>query len=125
MSSRPVTVFFVVLLLVAVVVGHLIPHPRRPPVSKEHFLRIKEGMTPAEVEAIIGGPPGDYATCQYLPNVCGTPYDTFDSWIGDEGMIFVRFDKDTGKVLWAGYSETMRDSNKPTPFERIRQWLGY
>jgi outer membrane protein assembly factor BamE (lipoprotein component of BamABCDE complex) len=31
-------------------------------IDREHFDRIKKGMSQAEVEAILGGPPGDFTT---------------------------------------------------------------
>src|SRR5579864_1615632 len=31
-------------------------------IDREHFEKIKEGMSRAEVESILGGPPGDFTT---------------------------------------------------------------
>jgi hypothetical protein len=38
------------------------PPPQQSRVTKENFDRIKEGMSRAEVEAIFGGPAGDFRT---------------------------------------------------------------
>jgi hypothetical protein len=46
--------------LVCVAAFMLWPRPMR--VTAENYNRIKAGMTRAEVETILGGPPGDYAT---------------------------------------------------------------
>jgi hypothetical protein len=46
------------------ILGAILPIvvPRPSPVTRAVYERIKKGMTEAEVEEILGGPPGDYAT---------------------------------------------------------------
>jgi hypothetical protein len=54
----------VLALTVAGTVAFLWPRPR---VTKESYERIKLGMTRREVEAVVGGPPGDYTGGPTLP----------------------------------------------------------
>jgi hypothetical protein len=47
-------------------------HPN-PQIDRDHYVQIKDGMTLAEVEAIIGAPPGNYGGCNpnaYLTQAC-------------------------------------------------------
>jgi len=48
-------------LAVVVAVGVVVLWPRADRITRENFERIREGMSRAEVEAILG-PPGDYRT---------------------------------------------------------------
>jgi hypothetical protein len=71
-------------------------------ITRENCDRIREGMTRAEVEAILG-PPGDYTTwptdITRWPR--GTDWrmgDLFAEWRGDEGRILVLLDQDDGLV---------------------------
>jgi hypothetical protein len=48
-------------LAVVVAAGLIALWPRTSPATRENYDRIREGMTRAEVEAILG-PPGDYRT---------------------------------------------------------------
>ena len=95
MSRRRVlTVCSALLALVAVaMVATHIPWARPPAVSRQECDQLKEGMTREEVEEVIGGPPGHYATREYLPSPDGSHYFKYDYWVGDEGMIFVHFDE--------------------------------
>ena len=45
-------------------------------IDQEHYERIKLGMSQAEIEAILGGPPGDFRTTpvEYW-HTCPLPYD--------------------------------------------------
>jgi hypothetical protein len=88
---------------------------------------IKEGMTRAEAEAILGGPPGDFRTESVVfIEVGGGDYGDGkgrrEFWGGDEGQIEVSFDE-AGLVRYArmrGYHPWFRP---PTPFEQARAWL--
>jgi hypothetical protein len=77
--------------------------PRPCPVTKGAFERLKEGMTQAEVEKVLGGPPGDYTTRpehvsdvtiigSLLPNLDPIS-DTSLFWLGDEGKVTVGFSR--------------------------------
>jgi hypothetical protein len=49
-------------LAVVVAAGAWLLWPRQDRITPENLDRIELGMTRAEVEAILGGPPGDYRT---------------------------------------------------------------
>jgi hypothetical protein len=73
--------------------------PRRPMASQADCDRIEVGMTRAQVEHVLGGPPGDYRT----PDADNTLFVDFRhgnwyEWHGDGGHIFVKYDKD-GQVI--------------------------
>jgi SmpA/OmlA family protein len=107
-------------VLAVLAVGAFVLWPRPNPITQENCDRIREGMSRAEVVAILG-PPGDYRTGQtadpvplYYRSDRPTPaeyakaaYDrenVFVSrngdgwerliWLGDEGDIFVWFRRD-------------------------------
>jgi hypothetical protein len=89
--------------------------PWRCSVSRANFERIKEGMTRAEVEAILGGPPGVYRTCsrgtapERYTLVGGYSWgQTYSVWSGDEVTVYVCFDRD-GLVGWIDCDEAARD----------------
>ncbi len=111
-----------VLVAVVMVIGAL-PRPERPLVSREQFQKIEDGMTRAEVEAIIGGPPGDYTPGPHLGFTGSFPYATCDSWAGNGGMIWVRFD-DTGHAHWRQFEE-ITPLDEPSVIDRVRAWLGF
>ncbi|MFO0845374.1 MAG: hypothetical protein U0797_23825 [Gemmataceae bacterium] len=87
--------------------------PRHCPVNHEAFGRIKEGMTQAEVHAILGGPPGDYRTRPYEDNALGEypPWPgrpksyVYEDWHGDEGSVWVCYSRVTKAVDSAGFTE--------------------
>jgi hypothetical protein len=81
-----------------VLFGALLPLvlPRHCPVNRTACERIKEGMTQTEVEAILGGPPGDYTTRPTIRKVGSlTPprgaHSRSVKWWGDEGDALVWF----------------------------------
>ena len=98
-------------------VGALVPllRPRHCPVTKEAYDRIEEGMSRAQVEAILGGPPRDYRnqptqmgwstrveverSGPYLPDAREA------DWFGDEGDVCVWFAPD-GRVSCKAYIGT-------------------
>jgi hypothetical protein len=96
---------WLVLLLLAIVVAAsgaaaLLFRQRSLDFKPEQSDRIRAGMTRAEVEALLGGPPGDYATGYTELRVLrarkglgrGGPEDTYELWLGDSGAIWVFFD---------------------------------
>jgi hypothetical protein len=68
-------------------------------IDQAHFRRIELGMSRAEVEAVLGGPPGDFTTkpVEYS-NRPAPPYDfkcdhgRWEFWAGDDAQIEVLFD---------------------------------
>ena len=62
MRRRKLLVALAVGVVVAAAAVVLWPRPDR--ITQENCDRIEKGMSQAEVEAILGGPPGDYTTRQ-------------------------------------------------------------
>jgi hypothetical protein len=96
MRKYPFVVLGVCLLLFAALLTLTWPRPSK--VTRENRDRIKEGMTLAEVEEILGGPAGDYRTMpieypEYPSGVpCGSlPSGSLAGWAGDEGAVEVYF----------------------------------
>jgi hypothetical protein len=102
----------VVVLAVLVAVGAFVLWPRPDRITRENCERIREGMSLAEVEAILGGPPGDYRTVLtqwdsngeaylshppvYDPGCAGNPSVPIPvsepaMWEGNTGIAFVDF----------------------------------
>ena len=70
-------------LAVVVAAGMVMVWPRPERITRENFDRIREGMSRAEVEAILG-PPRDYRT-----RIGETDYGrTENTWIADRGPDF-------------------------------------
>jgi hypothetical protein len=130
----------IVWLLVGVLVGAVIggvtvayltapPHPR---INPGQYERIREGMTLADVNLIIGGPPGDYH-----PGNLGTRVRVIDGrddfgedlrltqmyWSGAEYEIGVLLDRD-GIVVARQLTE-IASPRQPSWLERLRQTLGW
>jgi hypothetical protein len=87
--------------VVLVFFGALVPFmfPRPSPVTRAAFERIEVGMSLAEVEAILGGPPGDYTTRPSRFILIVDPsYSMINEkvdvlvWRGDEGQAHVFVD---------------------------------
>jgi hypothetical protein len=55
------TLVFIALAIIAIGVGIYLCWPRSPRFTEEQFARIHNGMTLAEVEAVLGCPPGNYS----------------------------------------------------------------
>src|SRR5262245_40711012 len=122
------------------------PHPQ---ITEENFRKIKHGMTQQEVESILGGPPGDYASgIQYHCMSCqGSTCSLFDNdrhgwkaippeqiqpyfpngritiWRGAEIAIGVEFDGN-GTVFSMGIGLGWAPPEPPI-LERIRDWLEF
>jgi hypothetical protein len=92
----------VFLVLVGILVTLLMPRPSK--VTRENYERIKMGMSPANVEQILGGPPGDYSTVptdypgggmdivvdiEELKAAHKSGLDQAGRWSGDEGNVLV------------------------------------
>jgi hypothetical protein len=83
-------------------------------------------MRSQEVEALLGGPPGDYTTGQvfYDELIRRTglkPGWRQEHWAADEGRILVVFNEDD-RVEEAWFEENW-PAAPPSPLERIRGWL--
>lgn len=99
-------------------------HPRVS-ISQATCDKIKPGMTRAEVEALIGGPPGDYSTKSALPAILELPpgVSRFELWFDDQGVIMVVFDEG-GKARHIFFSDDLILLDQGF-FERLRSWLGW
>jgi hypothetical protein len=119
----------------------------RPHITVENFRKVKHGMTQQEVEYILGGPSGDYASGhQYCVMACeGSTCSLFDNprygwkaippeqiqlvspngrisvWRGADCAIGVAFDEN-GRVSHVGVGWAWQE---PTILERIRVWLQF
>jgi hypothetical protein len=123
-------------LAVLLSVGAVLVWPPADRITEANFLRIKEGMTRAEVEAILG-PVGDYSTgplvfdghrqSLYVPishNVFGDELQEEFLWRGDCLEIIVHFNS-SGRV-WRTHPRVVARV-KQTAFENLvwrakRQW---
>src|SRR5437660_8314335 len=83
----------VVLVMAGVLVALLGSWPCR--VTRANCDKLKEGMTQAEVHAILGGPPGDYRTRPPANRLFafirdfGGPPGLIEKWDGDAGTVRV------------------------------------
>jgi hypothetical protein len=87
--------------------------PRHCPVNRAAYDRIEEGMSLAEVEALLGGPPGDYRTVWtreedklFGPTRLSGVALVY-GWAGDEGNVYVMPDRN-GIVCWKDFVKTSR-----------------
>lgn len=95
--------------------------PTRCPVTRAAFARVKDGMTRAQVEAVLGGPPGNYRTWQEdWPDLTqsGGPALDWQSWDGDEGNVFVGFTLGVGGVVDYAHFTDAPDGD-PGPVGRL------
>ncbi len=83
------------LVMAGVLVALLGPWPCR--VTRANCERIKPGMTRAEVERVLGGPPEDYRTLPHPEfelarfTEIAPPVWPEELWIGDTGDVYVGF----------------------------------
>jgi hypothetical protein len=125
-------------LIVLVAVGVVVWPRSSSPITQENYDRIRDGMSRAEVEAILG-PPCDYSTGPLVwanrplavyPFAPVTPIGYGDNrvetlhWRGDRQLIIVSFDP-SGRVYALGMPDVARVNQ--TAFENVvwrakRQW---
>jgi hypothetical protein len=107
-------------LAAALAAGAVAFRPRPDRITEEILNRIEEGMSPAETEAVLGGPPGDYRTVSTMMDTDGIPcvivdidrsaaaadrYFALDpegcrvqaAWFGNEGYVQIGFESGTVK----------------------------
>jgi len=99
------------------------PDPGPRP-CRETFERVRMGMTPEEVVATVGGPPGDYTGGRYVvPLYMVTHWDPPPNlWIGEDAAFEVNYID--GKVGYLAFHEVSRWRG-PTTWQRFRTWLGF
>jgi hypothetical protein len=111
----------VAVLAVLVAAGASVLWPRPDRITRENFNRIREGMTWAEVEAILG-PPGEYRTKPLVVFEVGSLEDfcelreTLLRWSDDTNCLNVIFDP-TGHVRRA--SDDVAFWFRPDPLELL------
>jgi hypothetical protein len=120
----------VALVLVGALQPLLVPRPCL--VTKAACERIEKGMTRAEVEAALGGPPGDYSTrtCRDRTeeelwfSTSSGPFPwyggTWETWTGDEVEVRVCFN---GGVV-SDTSFALQVPGDPGPVGLVRWRLG-
>jgi hypothetical protein len=104
------------------------PLPPSARVNRSAYECIEEGMTPAEVEAVIGLPPGDFrsdparprAYAEFLPR----PGARVLEWVGDDCNIQVRLDERTGRVANKIMGEAI-PSMPRRAWQDFRDWLDF
>jgi hypothetical protein len=126
MRKVVVALFAVALILFGAAFPALFPGPSK--VIKAAFGKIEEGMSQAEVEALLGGPPGDYTTGPTF--VLSSSYSmgepgTILIWHDDDGLLAVGVDE-SRVVRWKEFSEGARWNLGPVEqlqwrFERWRE----
>jgi hypothetical protein len=98
-----------------------------PRINWDDFRQLKAGMTQEEVEAILGGPPGDYSAGppQNKQNItisfADDPILTRKEWRSDTLKIAVGFD-DQGRLARSGMAGDI--GPRPSIWQRLRVWLG-
>jgi hypothetical protein len=94
---------------VVVAVGLFVLWPRTDRITRENYERIKEGMSRAEVESLLGAPgdyrtgPVGYQTAEYKAAVGRPPSISLRGtkpalWLGDHALVEVAFGQD-GRAL--------------------------
>jgi hypothetical protein len=110
--------------LVALAIAIWVLWPRTA-INRENFEKIHRGMAVAEVEAILGGPPGDYGSGSEAPYndlfiPSGNRLIAGEEWIGPEAVITVAFDQ-TGRVR---NTQILERGGRDPLWTRFRHWLG-
>jgi hypothetical protein len=83
-------------------VGAFVLWPRPSRITEANCERIREGMSRAEVYAILGGPPGDYRSVLTCGPELDEPFVTASILVGDpprsEALKFERWQGDVGNI---------------------------
>jgi hypothetical protein len=95
--SARATLFLFLLLPLAALSMALCASPLKYSFCEEVCRTINQGMTKAQVIALLRGPPGDYTTLPCVWPWPGIGYNSHDFWKSDTGIIAVRFGS-TGQV---------------------------
>jgi hypothetical protein len=114
--------------LAVLAVGAFLLWPRPDRITRDYFQRIRIGMGRAEVEAILGGPPGDYTTLNVSPHIGMRIVVDMDDdgtirnyppeeWTGNTMSIWVSFGP-SGKVISTSYEDS--ESVKEWPWDNLR-----
>ena len=97
-----------------------------PPVSTARFAKVQKGMTQAEVEELLGGPPGDYQTGRgsgmFVIDFLSPGDSVSKEWTGDDGVALVAFDR-SGRVVTCQFFESAR--RDWSLLAKLRHWLRF
>ncbi len=119
-------------LILAIVVGLWPLCSPASPISAATLDKIRPGMPRAEVEELLGGPPGDYrhrgvvydASGVLLPvgQAAAAEYslDGTEEWRGDQMLIAVRFDRTGGVESAFGLPLA-----PPSWYRTLQRWLPF
>jgi hypothetical protein len=95
-------------------------------IDRKHFFRIERGMSRAEVEAILDGPPGDLTTREtrffwVIHDASGFQDRNWGLWAADQGLIEIAFDqKDRADLVHFADGEPVP---QPPLAERVKDWF--
>jgi hypothetical protein len=112
-------------ILALAVVGYAVfamwpPRPGVTQVTQANFERISVGMTGKEVDEILGGPSGNYASRPMLEFPSRKKMPLEERWLSDSYTIAVEFDKDRTVFKCHGAEPWfMRESF----VGKLRRWL--
>jgi hypothetical protein len=98
------------------------PASRAPGITPNNVQAITAGMSAAEVETLLGSPPGLYdphVTVEAVPPTAAPG----KHWIGSRAAVYVCFDP-TGRVIEC-YPLVVRPMKRGGLSERVRRWLGF
>jgi hypothetical protein len=130
MFRRRLFLFGMPALLALFGVCALLASPRPSAITRENEAKIHEGMTPAELQAILGGPPRDESSGptdldpDALASRIGRPAPPsvirIYEWRSDEVLIRVHFDSDR-RVNWIDSCPLRR--SYPGAQETVQHWV--
>lgn len=94
-----------------------------PGITRENFERIQKGMTEADVEEILGGPPGTYTDRRINFFIFRTGVSFRRWWLGDEGVITIVLTFDVPRRVSSKKFDPMPDESLDERFRRKYPWL--
>jgi hypothetical protein len=97
------------------------PSGPRPGITPDNVRAIEPGMSAAEVERLMGVPPGlhdPHITVEAAPDT----KEAGKHWVGSRAAAYVCFDEE-GRVTVC-YPLVVTPMRKPGFVERVRRWLG-
>jgi hypothetical protein len=98
--------------------------PPRHRITADSIRAIRGGMTLAEVETLLGAPPGDYSTTgKGVVGRDASPLPTwyYKSWSADDAGVTVWFDNEG----WVVMKEVAIWAPPVSWLDRVRSWLGW
>ena len=98
-----------------------------PEITQDTYQRVELLMTEEEIEAVVGGPPGDYTRALYAitgggvpPKDNGQPVRQYRYWVTPYGYLAVGFAED-GRACSKSFDKVVL-LREPTLFERVFGW---